>query len=196
MDETIAAEKRRLRALVRESRSQRTPAEITRMAEPVAAFMTDLVEEVGARRVACFLSSPVEVPTHTFLEQAKSAGIEVLLPAARPHGQLDWVVDTGAARMHPSLQVPEPIGVALPGSPLADIDLIFVPAALVDRNGYRLGWGGGFYDRALAGLDTLVIAIVHENEIVDSVPVEDHDQPVPGVITPARILSFGKWSQE
>lgn len=186
MLETVIAEKKRLRAHVRQSRAARTPEEIAALAGPVADALESLLERIPARRVACFLSSPVEVPTREFLRRARDSGLEVLLPAAKPEGRLEWVVNTGVERQHPLLRVPEPVGDPEPGDALATADLIIVPAALVDRDGYRLGWGGGFYDRALVGRDVPVFALVHDDEVVDAVPRETHDRPVAGVLTPNK----------
>ncbi|WP_192497086.1 5-formyltetrahydrofolate cyclo-ligase [Gulosibacter chungangensis] len=184
MLETVIAEKKRLRARVRELRARRKAADIAALAAPVADALLALVHEHRARRVACFLSSPVEVPTRDFLQRARDHEIEVLLPVAKPEGRLKWVLDTGAERQHPLLRVPEPVGPTEPGDALATAELIIVPAALVDRQGYRLGWGGGFYDRALVGRTVPVFALVHEDEVVDAVPRELHDRPVDGIVTP------------
>lgn len=188
MLETVIAEKKRLRARVRKLRAQRTAAEIAAMAEPVADALLRLVREHNASRVACFLSSPVEAPTRMFLQHARELGLEVLLPVSKPEGRLEWVLDSGAERQHPLLRVPEPVGRPEPSDALATADLIIVPAALVDRQGYRLGWGGGFYDRALVGRTAAVFALVHEDEVVDAVPRESHDRPVDGIVTPKGLI--------
>ena len=49
----------------------------------------------------------------------------------------------------------------------------------------RLGKGKGYYDRALAGLNVPVAAVVYDADIVDAVPCDDHDQPVDYIITPS-----------
>lgn len=189
MLEPVVAQKKHLRTLVRESRARRSPADIAALNGPVADALESLVREFGAKRIACFLSSPVEVPTREFLRRARTTGLEVLLPVSKPEGRLEWVLDAGAEQQHPHLRVPEPIGDTEPGDALDTADLIVVPAALVDTDGYRLGWGGGFYDRALAGRSAPVFALVHKDEVVDAVPRESHDRPVDGVLTPEhRIL--------
>ena len=191
MIDTVIAEKKRLRAHVRELRARRTPAQIAALEAPIADALDALVLRHGANRVACFLSSPVEAPTRAFLRRARAARVEVLLPVAKPEGQLEWVLDTGAERQHPLLRVPEPVGTPEPAGALATADLIIVPAALVDEAGYRLGWGGGFYDRALVGRDVPVYALVHDDEIVAQVPREPHDRPVHGIVTPGGLKRVG-----
>jgi 5-formyltetrahydrofolate cyclo-ligase len=59
-----------------------------------------------------------------------------------------------------------------------------VPALQVDRDGNRLGRGGGSYDRALARATGLTVALLHDDELVAELPHEPHDVPVRAVATP------------
>lgn len=70
------------------------------------------------------------------------------------------------------------------------LDLILVPALAIDRAGNRLGKGKGFYDRALRNFEGFALAVVFEEELLESVPTEAHDFPVQGVITPKTTLIF------
>ena len=69
--------------------------------------------------------------------------------------------------------------------PVGQVDVVFVPAAAVDRDGNRLGWGKGYYDRFLSGLDpsTFVVAIVFDADILAHIPTEPHDIGVDVIIT-------------
>lgn len=67
------------------------------------------------------------------------------------------------------------------------LDLIIVPALAVDTNNYRLGYGGGFYDRFLKTVpDAKTIAPVYHEYIVEKLPVEVFDLPVDFVITDTK----------
>lgn len=70
------------------------------------------------------------------------------------------------------------------------LDLVIVPALMVDKKGYRLGYGGGFYDRFIEKLrsDTLTIGLAFEFQIFDSIPKESHDAQLNYVITEKRII--------
>ena len=64
------------------------------------------------------------------------------------------------------------------------LDLVIVPALTADRHGYRLGYGGGFYDRFLvANPDVLSVVLIPRELFTESLPVEKFDMPVNNVIT-------------
>lgn len=56
-----------------------------------------------------------------------------------------------------------------------EIDLVIVPGVAFDKEGYRLGYGGGFYDRFLSNLNCTSIGIAFELQIFNCIPKEDHD---------------------
>ena len=66
---------------------------------------------------------------------------------------------------------------------------VLVPGLAVDARGYRLGRGGGSYDRALARVPpgTFTCVLLYEEELGLDVPVEPHDRPVSAAVTPAGI---------
>jgi 5-formyltetrahydrofolate cyclo-ligase len=114
-------------------------------------------------------------------------GARVLLPVVPPAGsELAWAVDTG--RLAPGrFGLLEPVGPRLGPTAIGTADVVVVPALAVDRNGVRLGRGGGYYDRALGHARTgaLVVAVVFDDEFVDEVPAEPHDHRVNAVVTPS-----------
>lgn len=120
-------------------------------------------------------------------------GAHVLLPVSPATGPLGWADFASANDLQPGR-----FGILVPSAPPAgperirDADLILVPAVAVDRSGNRLGRGGGYYDRslALARPDARLMAILDSEDVLDHVPVEPHDRPVHGVITPAGVLTL------
>ena len=70
--------------------------------------------------------------------------------------------------------VPEP-SIDAPLVPLQEIDLVLAPGVGFDRQGGRLGFGGGYYDRLLTQLDAVRVGIVHPVTLVDAIPCSDHD---------------------
>lgn len=151
-----------------------------------------LVSERGPSLVACYLSATDEPNTRPFLSWAAANGIEVLVPVSRINGQLDWVFSRGGPEQPGLFGISETVGEAVAPSVFRSVDLLLIPAAAVDRSGMRMGWGRGYFDRALASLEEQppVFAIVYDDELLDAVPSEPHDRPVDGVVTPGQTCQF------
>ena len=119
-------------------------------------------------RVAAYASFGTEPRTTGLVTPA------TLLPVLLPDRDLDWAAGDGV-----------PLG---PGA-VAQCDVVLVPALAVDRRGVRLGRGGGSYDRALVRARGLVVALLHEGELLeDPLPAEPHDVPVHAVATPGGLV--------
>jgi len=111
----------------------------------------------------------------------------VLLPVVPAEGaDLAWAVDTG--RLAPGrFGLLEPVGPRLGPTAIGTADVVVLPALAVDRRGVRLGRGGGYYDRALQHVrpDAVLVAVVFDDELLDEIPAEPHDQLVTAVVTPS-----------
>ncbi len=145
-----------------------------------------------ASAIASYLSYGDEPNTKELNQAILKSGKELYLP--RVNGaDLEWVLWNGSTdQLAPSKlskQPLEPIGSAL--SDVSVINLIIVPALRIDRSGYRLGQGGGFYDRALPKLSAWSIGLIHPDEISSvDLPREDFDVPLNAAATPDLILRF------
>ncbi|HAN47176.1 MAG TPA: 5-formyltetrahydrofolate cyclo-ligase [Cyanobacteria bacterium UBA8156] len=79
---------------------------------------------------------------------------------------------------------------AWPTLPIAAANAVLVPALLGDRQGHRLGWGGGFYDRALTAATGWRIGVLFAEFVVDSLPVDPWDVPLDAIVTETAWLLF------
>ncbi|MDO5351206.1 MAG: 5-formyltetrahydrofolate cyclo-ligase [Succinatimonas sp.] len=72
------------------------------------------------------------------------------------------------------------------------LEVLIVPLVAFDRQGNRLGMGGGYYDRALKKLsaECLTIGVAYDFQCIDEVPVERWDMPLDEIITPTKHLIF------
>jgi 5-formyltetrahydrofolate cyclo-ligase len=114
------------------------------------------------------------------------AGARLLLPVLRPDLDLDWATYSPSSLTAGPRGLREPAGPRLGVDAVRRADLVFVPALVVGRDGTRMGRGGGSYDRALARAGAAVlVALLHDGELLDSVPAEPHDIAVHAVITPS-----------
>lgn len=177
----VSQAKQELRTRIRAQRAAR----VDRMGQQFADQLLTLPELVDAEAIGAFVGVLTEPDTTDFLVQSL---VPVWLPVVNVD-RLSW----GRFTRHEDL-VPGPWGLHEPatfGDHLpAHISALVVPALAADRNGNRLGTGGGFYDRMFASLDTLptLIALVFDEEVVDQVPVEDFDTPMDVIVTPTQVI--------
>ncbi len=75
-----------------------------------------------------------------------------------------------------------------------ELDLVVVPGIAFDKNGHRIGYGYGYYDKFLKNLNknTAKIALAFDFQIVDKIPEEKHDVPMDIIVTEKRILKIRK----
>lgn len=157
----------------------------------VQAELVALVRRLRPARMTAYVpvgSEPGGPDLPAVLRAALEPAAELLLPVLRDDLDLDWAAyTTPESLVAAGRGLREPAGPRLGRSAVADADLVVVPALAVDHRGLRLGRGGGSYDRALARVPvaTVTVALLHDGELVASVPAQPHDRPVRTVITPA-----------
>lgn len=155
------------------------------------------VPELAAASVACCYSSfGTEPPSWPLLAWLAGRGVRVLLPVLRPDLDLDWAEypGDGPDRLAPTAAgPPEPTGPPLGVATIETADVVLAPGLAVDRDGVRLGRGGGSYDRALARVKpgAFVAVLLYDGELVDALPHEPHDRRVSAVITPTGLYRLG-----
>jgi 5-formyltetrahydrofolate cyclo-ligase len=88
-------------------------------------------------------------------------------------------------------KISEPVGEVV--SNLSKIQVVIVPALRIDQSGFRLGQGGGYYDRALVHMKAWKIGLVHAGELSSEVlPREPHDVPLDAAATPSIVVRFNR----
>lgn len=181
--------KRALRRRLRSERAERGASFAAERAADLTANLQSLTRALGARTISAYLSLPEEPDTRALLRWAGASGIRVLLPVIRADGLLDWAEHDGTETVEATLGMPEPTADALPPTALDDVDLMLVPATAAGRDGSRLGGGRGFFDKTIAAMAECppVYAVVHDEELFDTVPHAAYDQPVDGIVTPSGI---------
>ena len=153
------------------------------------AYLINTPELAKAQVIASYISYGDEPSTQELNMEILKEGKTLLLP--RINGiLLEWVKWSGDPdQLIARKKIKEPSGAIFVDT--SAIDVIVVPALRVDRSGYRLGQGGGYYDRALGGLNAWRIGLIHPDEISgEDLPREDHDLPLHAAATPDLILRF------
>jgi 5-formyltetrahydrofolate cyclo-ligase len=185
-----SATKAELRARIRAARAARSPGERAALANQLCSVLLDTTAVGTAGTVAAYVAVGTEPGTGPLLESLRDRGTRVLLPLLEPDGDLDWADYTGVDGLVTAAHMlQEPTGPRLGRDAAAAADVIVVPALAVDRAGHRLGRGGGAYDRVLSRLGGAVfsIALVHDGEVVDVLPVDSWDIPVSAAATPTGV---------
>lgn len=178
-------DKAALRQDLRARRQALTSGELTRAAERATGNLLDEPGWKAARTVALHIAVRGELPTAALLAAAWDGGKRVALPRMTAGGMELRLVSPGEALVAGPHGIPEPSADAPLVSP-SELDLVLAPGVAFDRNGGRLGQGGGDYDRLMAALPPTCVTIgwCHALQLVDAVPTEPHDQRVRLVITP------------
>ena len=139
-----------------------------------------------AKVIATYLSFPHEFQTQELIEQALRDGKKVLIPKTYPKGRMDFVVYNPQQLVKTSFGLLEPQG-DLEVVDASQIDLIHVPGLVFTTEGYRIGYGGGYYDRYLEHSSGHTLSTVYPCQIQDFIP-EKHDIPVQEVLIDERNL--------
>ena len=134
----------------------------------------------NAQVIATYLSMPHEVSTAAFIKQAQLDGKRVLVPKTYSQGRMIFV-DYDESRLQKSS-----FGLMEPTSEEAvdktEIDLIHVPGVVFNSQGFRIGYGGGYYDRYLADFAGASISSIYSFQQSDFEP-DYHDIAVKEVLT-------------
>ncbi len=158
-----------------------------------AAALTRAVGELDADTVCGYVPFGVEPGSPEMLDVLRDRGRTVLLPVIpTERGPLDWAEYTGPSSLAGGVfpQVLEPTGPRLGPNAIAEAEVVLVPALAVDRRGARLGKGAGYYDRALAGVDTDTLVLVFDGEVREDVPADPHDAVMNAVLTQSGVRAL------
>ena len=139
-----------------------------------------------AKIIATYLSFPHEFQTQKLIEKALKDGKKVLIPKTYPKGRMDFVVYDPQQLVKTSFGLLEPQG-NLEVVDASQIDLIHVPGLAFTTEGYRIGYGGGYYDRYLEYFSGHTLSTVYPCQIEDF-SSEKHDIPVQEVLIDERNL--------
>jgi 5-formyltetrahydrofolate cyclo-ligase len=194
---SLRARKLALRDQLQTARNRLSLAEVGRAAEAITRRALAEEDVRRAASVAVYVSIGTEPGTGLLLEALADLGRRVLLPLTvrdeAGHLDLDWAVYAGPDSLAAArFGLLEPVTPALGREAVGGCDVVLAPAMAVDDRGYRMGKGAGCYDRALGRVPagTPVLALLYDDEVGRAVPVEPHDRPVTGAVTPSGVVRF------
>ena len=133
-----------------------------------------------AKVIATYLSFPHEFQTQGLIKRMLKDGKKVLIPKTYPKGRMEFVVYDPKQLAKTSFGLLEPQGDLEVVEP-SQIDLIHVPGLAFTTEGYRIGYGGGYYDRYLEHFTGHTLSTVYPCQIQEF-NLENHDIPVQEVL--------------
>lgn len=194
VDEAIAKAKHEARARARRARDAVETAERRAAAQEVAHALLALPEILPVNTLLAYAALPTELDPVPAVWRLRHRGVRIAYPRIESPGILGMhYVD------HELELVPGPFGLSQPREqaprvPHEAVDAVIVPAVAFDVHGFRLGYGGGYYDRLLPLLrrDCVRIGVAFDEQLLDEIPAEEHDEVVDIVVTQTRVIRTGE----
>ena len=187
-------EKEEVRAHYKQMRDSLSEEERWNSDDIIIGRFLELNAYKNAEYILTYLSMGSEVETRGIIQQAWEDGKTVALPRCIPAThEMEWYrVDSLDKLVETALGIWEPVR---DPEYLLDVQevkhaLCVVPGLTFDRVGYRLGYGGGYYDRYFAGYDSVYkIAAAYDLQIVEQVPAEPFDLKPDCIVTESHIYA-------
>jgi 5-formyltetrahydrofolate cyclo-ligase len=175
MPETTSS-KAQLRTQLRRRRHALGPEKQHLAGQSVARHISGLPGWPDATRIATYLAADDELDTTPISEMCRDLGKQLFLPVIQPDQSLLFAQWSPEHTLHRNrYDIPEPPADAL-RCPAQELDIILLPLVGWDEQGGRLGMGGGFYDRTMAGIHgPRLVGLGHSCQQVDHVPREAWD---------------------
>lgn len=188
---TTREKKRELRATALLKRRAIDPGELATLSSRVAANLRSLKEYKAANLIVSYCAKGDEVQTRPIIEKALEEGKRVAVVVTdSPSKTLSFSELDSWGDLAPGtfgILEPKPEKVRL--VPLSHADVILVPVVAWDEKGSRLGYGAGYFDRALAGAKrTTKVGLALESQRLSRIPESRHDVPLDMVVTERRVV--------
>lgn len=164
------------------------PFEKKRQEAKIHANLFQTAEWKAARVVAATLSQDFEVSTAGIIEKGWEAGKIIVLPRSKEDLTMDFVpFEKRTPLVLSKFGINEPAPY-LDGVSKESIDLVIVPGLAYSLNGFRIGFGGGYYDRFLLDYSGKTASLVLEEQKIEDWDVEPFDIPVQLLITQDQVI--------
>lgn len=189
-----ATSKTDLRTRMREVRQQLDDHTRVAGAQRIVDRLHQIITRHNTQKVGLYLATTYEVNLDALIDCCKAEGRDIYLPhlsdSQKPFRKFEtWnQIEMGPLNLrHPSLHAPA-LGVQ-------EFDMVVLPGLAFDRQGNRLGHGGGWYDRALQDLQNdgrkpILVGVCFDEQLISSFPIEPFDVRMNMVITPSDVLQL------
>lgn len=174
-----------IRKVIRKERNNLTKSKREELDNIIFEKVLYSKEYNSAKSLFIFVSFETEVDTHKIIRRALEDGKDVSVPKtiSREQGMAAVRISNFSELKSGAYGILEPENIDLKVEE-SSIDLCYIPGIAFDKNGGRVGYGGGYYDRFLKKVrkDSKKIALAYSFQILDMVPREKHDILMDGII--------------
>ena len=184
MKSTQQTLRNQLRQQIRKTRANLTALQQQQAEDSITQQALAFIEERNAQHIALYVSFDGEISTDKLIKNLWAQGKQVYLPVLHPFNPnhllfLRYLPDTPMLKnkfsiWEPKLNVQNVL-------PLDELDILFTPLVAFDKQGNRLGMGGGFYDRTLQHWQKspfIPVGLAHQCQQVEQLPTEAWDVPL------------------
>ena len=184
MKSTQQTLRNQLRQQIRKTRANLTALQQQQAEDSITQQALALIEAQNAQHIALYVSFDGEISTDKLIKTLWAQDKHVYLPVLHPFNPnhllfLRYLPDTPMLKnkfgiWEPKLNVQNVL-------PLDELDILFTPLVAFDKQGNRLGMGGGFYDRTLQNWQNssfITVGLAHQCQQVEQLPTEAWDVPL------------------
>lgn len=180
-------DKQELRLFLKQARSEVAQDLREKWDRQIAGHLQALGIYQESSKVSVYLSFGWEIDTWAVVDDLLLKGRDVYVPVVqkRPRALIPTLFTSRQELEQKAFGMAEPPW----GSPVLDprkLDLIIVPGLAFSKEGYRLGYGGGYYDRFLAETAAVSVGLIY-SRFLQQVPRDEWDQPVDLIVTEAGL---------
>lgn len=184
--------KKFLRSILQQDLQKKTESLYENQSNQIATKLFGTEDWRCANTIAITISRPPEVDTYPIIRQAWKTGKTIVVPKCHKNSR---TMSFHIIHSFDELETVfwgllEPIVSQTVEVHKDSIDLVIVPGLGYTKKGYRLGFGGGYYDRFLSDYHGNNISLAFPEQIIQTLPVEPHDIPIQKLITPEEVISI------
>ena len=206
MNDTISEQRNVIRQKIRAARRALSNTEQQQASYQLLEKLIYQPRILKSQSFSLTLAYDGEIDVMPFIEWCWQQNKQVFLPVVHPSqtGQLLFLAYQPETKMMVNRYgISEPQLINDPMCPdeflgccsVNELDIIFTPLVAFDEQGNRIGMGGGYYDRLLSPwfrnkTGPYPMGLAHDCQLLDSLPIQDWDVPLPEIITPTRHFHF------
>jgi len=183
-------EKKQLRQWMKDQLAQLTNMQYEQWSYEISNRLFDQAEWKDAKMIGITISNRPEVDTYQIIRRAWREGKKVAVPKCFPKENIMKFFQLNTflqlEKVFRDLYEPK-LEASLFVSP-ENIDYLIVPGLAFTKEGYRLGFGGGYYDRYLPHFQGRTVSLAFDIQVVEQIPFEQHDLPVEKIITNKEVI--------